>query len=108
VERLKHSLRSVSSHIWHDIDQIYVGDKWRNEIQIGIQKADELILIVSNASIKSEAVLYEIKLATEHDKAIRPILISDVAYNDMPKELSSIQYLDLRKSTQDPYACSTI
>lgn len=101
VNAAKRAVTDLAVGVWHDIDQIALGDHWLSEIEAGIRQADELVLFVSNSSMRSEIVEYEIKFAESLGKKIRPIVIEEL-HAPLPKLLSKINYVDLSGRSWDP------
>jgi hypothetical protein len=63
------------------------------EIERGIFASDELILLLSESSIRSQVVQREIEIAQSFGKSIRPILIGPIT-SSMPQSLKSLHYLE--------------
>lgn len=91
VERLKELLESEVTSMWHDVDQIVAGDAWLREIEVGIQNCDELILLLSDASVSSAVVRQELHMAQSLRKTIRPIAFAPLEV-PLPAELQQIHY----------------
>jgi hypothetical protein len=81
--------------------RLKVGDDWPAEIKKNLEEADFFIVFVSRSSIRSEAVRYELSLASELRKKnklkILPIYLGRVASKDLPIDvgysLNSIQHI---------------
>lgn len=75
AEELQKFLKQQSMTVWFDQDAITIGDNWMEEIRKGIHQSDELVLIVSPDSLKSEIVSQEITIAETCGKIIRPFVL---------------------------------
>jgi hypothetical protein len=80
--------------VWFDQDRIQIGDDWRAEIEIGIRRCDELVLLLSSESAASREVAAEVDLAVRLGKNVRPILIERLT-RPSPAYVSRFQYLDI-------------
>jgi hypothetical protein len=71
-----------------------IGDLWRNEIETGIFRSDELVLLLSDDSLKSKVVAEEVAIGSKYDKAIRPLVIARLTV-PIPEYLRRYHYDDL-------------
>lgn len=81
---------------WCDIDAIAPGEDWRNEIIKGISECDELILILSNESIRSRYVIEECEYALSMGKIIRPIVATPLS-DRPPNPIDKLNYIDISR-----------
>jgi|GEM_PF-6764066 len=99
VETLTNSLESLSVRLWIDYREIRVGDSIIAEISKGLQEVDALVVILSQASVKSRWVTEEINaafMAMVEGKGVRlcPVLIQSC---DVPVLLRNRKYADFTK-----------
>jgi hypothetical protein len=88
------ALSAGAKTVWFDKDRIQIGDDWRAELEIGIKRCDELVLILSSGSAVSREVAAEVDLAVRLGKNVRPILIERLA-QPLPAYVSRFHYLDI-------------
>jgi hypothetical protein len=101
AEDLKSILASYGRSVWFDLDNISIGDLWRNEIKTGIFRSDELVLLLSDDSLKSTVVAEEVAIGLEYEKLIRPVFVARLTI-PVPERLRPFHYVDLTdKSSQE-------
>ncbi|MFK5957636.1 MAG: toll/interleukin-1 receptor domain-containing protein [Lutibacter sp.] len=100
VSKFTKNLREAGANLWLD-KQIKPGGHWDTSIESALETCQDVILILSNNSVKSNNVMDEISYALEENKRVIPIKIEDC---DIPFRLRRIQhidyYLDEKKSTE--------
>jgi len=74
AKKLHDKLTADGSKVWFDMNNIPLGVDFQEQIDQGIQKADNFIYIISPHSVKSEYCLKEVILALKYNKRIIPIL----------------------------------
>ena len=74
AKRLNDRLVTAGLTVWFDFDDIPLGVDYQNQIDDGIEKADNFVFIISPHSINSPYCALEVKLALEFGKRIIPIL----------------------------------
>ncbi len=94
-DQLRQRLALENLTSWTDTHDIKTGVKFEDAIREGIERADNLVFLISPASIKSDFCLWELELAIKYHKRIVPILVLPTPSKEIPKELSVIQYVDL-------------
>lgn len=94
AEDLKSILASYGRSVWFDLENISIGDLWRNEIETGIFRSDELVLLLSDDSLKSKVVAEEVAIGLKYDKLIRPLVIARLSV-PIPEYLGRYHYDDL-------------
>ena len=74
-------LTALGIHTWFDQNDIPLGVDFQNQIDDGIEKADNFIFIIAPHSINSEYCLKEVQLAVKLQKRIIPLLhIEEIDY----------------------------
>src|SRR4051812_21066354 len=68
-------LRLAGVPAWFDRSRIEGGMRWAEEIVRGIQGAKALLLMCSDAAMRSRAVRQEVQLAWRYDLAYLPLLL---------------------------------
>ena len=67
--------------VWFDFDDIPLGVDYQNQINDGIEKADNFLFIISPHSVNSPYCAQEIELALAHNKRIIPLLhVEEITY----------------------------
>lgn len=102
VRKLAHDLQDKQVKPWLDEREILVGDSLHGRIAEGIEKTDFLILVLSDASIKSGWVEREVNAALmkELDKnniVILPVLKDPIGKEKIPSLLRDRVYADFCK-----------
>jgi len=104
ARKIADHLKNYDFYVWYDLWELKPGDSITQKIEEAISTSNYLIILLSPSSIRSEWVRRELIMAqselTARDVTIIPILISDVNENEIPIELRSIQWLDLRKDPE--------
>lgn len=100
VKRLAMSLESTGVRLWIDYREIHVGDSIIDEIAKGLRETDILVVVMSQASVRSRWVKEEINaafIAMLEGKGVRlcPVLIQSC---DVPVLLMNRRYADFTKS----------
>jgi len=93
VLRLARDLKAAGANIWLDQIDIKPGQPWDNAIEVALQEAPQMLLVLTPASAKSENVRDEISYALEQGKVIVPILYQDCV---LPLRLQRTQRIDFR------------
>jgi TIR domain/Sel1 repeat len=91
--RLARDLKRASAQVWLDQLDIRPGQPWDNAIEDALLDAQEMLLILSPSSARSENVRNEISSALEQGKIIVPILYRDCV---VPLRLQRTQRIDFR------------
>jgi hypothetical protein len=98
VRSLSRLLRSSTDAVWLDDQDIEPGQPWIKAIEQQVLSADQVLVLVSKASIASELVTGEIDLALRYDKPIVPVLLDRNIR--LPPSLARFQALDLSHLTR--------
>ncbi len=96
-------------------NSIFVGEDWQHRLNIELDSCDYMLLLLSENSVTSEMVYYEVKRIQERQNGsnsplILPIRINlpyDVNY-DLAKQLENIHQLDWTKKEDTPYIIEKI
>lgn len=82
--------------VWIDFQSIPLATLWADNITRAIQDASVVIVIISEASYRSNAVWKEIFYAEFLGKVILPVLVSET---EIPTPLHHLNYFDARSTT---------
>jgi len=74
VIRLHERLQNAGFDVWFDQMDIPLGVNFQNQIDSGIEQADNFLFIISPHSVNSPYCLKEIQLAVRYNKRIIPLL----------------------------------
>jgi hypothetical protein len=97
VRRLKAQLETRGIQSWMDEEQVTAGDDARRAIEENVRAPDVVVVaVISEHSLKSEWVEYELKLALAAPPGKRPKLVPvKIDGVDMPKFLADTAYVQL-------------
>ncbi len=97
-------LRSLSQHLittWtHQMD-IQAGGDFEEEVEKGIEQADNFIFFITHESIKSQYCKKELEHAVKYNKRIIPLRMDNVTLQDFPAEIRNLQFIDFTDNNYD-------
>jgi hypothetical protein len=100
VARLASDLDAQVAGVWFDQFSVQVGQKWHDEIMVGIRACKAFILVLSPDAVESKYVREEVNKALELGKTIFPILYRPAKWTgDFEALVREIQTLDLRSGS---------
>lgn len=98
AERLARDLSDAGLEVWVDFRQIQGGERWRDEIQRGLERSDFLVAVLSPDAITSEWVTQEINTASELGKQVIPVMainaLQQLEQNRALRWLLDIQFIN--------------
>ncbi|TAE60781.1 MAG: TIR domain-containing protein [Nostocales cyanobacterium] len=100
MEKIAKILMRESFTVWTNKTDIQSGADFVESIDRGIEEADNLVFLMSPASLESEYCQKEITYALSLKKRIIPVLIAPVEEAQIPLELRKIQFIDLTEEAQ--------
>lgn len=71
---------------------IAIGESWQDRLVALIEQADTLLLLISNQSLSSEVVLWEVAEAARRSKRLVPLIIEDVDMAKVPADLRKLNF----------------
>jgi hypothetical protein len=89
--KLADDLANAGHNVWID-RSLQVGEDWEQTIEEQLAKADEVIVILSANAIASRWVQHEGSIAYGLKKRMYPVLIEEIATEDLPIWMSKFQY----------------
>lgn len=98
AQRLTEALKTQDLDFWIDWEGIEPALEWRQEIQKGIEEADNFLFLISPDSIQSNVCGWEVEQAIKNGKRLIPVVVRDVRAADVPSELRSLNWIFLRES----------
>lgn len=94
------SLRRMGFTTWTSWSDINTGVDFQAAIDLGIEAADNVIYLLSPASLRSHYCQYELNYALSLNKRIIPLLVHPVDLETVPEPLRTLQFIDLSDNTQ--------
>lgn len=99
ANKLAEDLRSHNTHVWVDTWELSVGDSIINKVQDAIKKSSALLVLLSEASVRSEWCKKELSAGLmreleEKRVVVLPVLVEDC---EIPVFLREKKYADLRE-----------
>ena len=98
VRRLAARLEKSQFHVWLDEHDLIAGDPLPETIGKALQAAKVILVVVSEASVASKWLRYELNVATERmikgECRVIPIVIDQTS---LPAEVRGLLYADCRK-----------
>jgi len=97
VRRLHDSLHARNHDTWVDWQDIPLTSEWWNEIQRGIDAAQNFIFVISPDSVTSPVCTNEVQYAVETNKRLIPVVRREVPPTQMHKALARHNWLFFRE-----------
>ena len=99
AEKIYGYLERAGLHPWRYEANLKPGDDWKVQIDAALHSSSHCIVLLSPYTIKSPAVAAEYRYFLAQNKPLIPVLVTDVAPEDIPERLKSIQMIDMRSFT---------
>ncbi|HEY9606778.1 MAG TPA: TIR domain-containing protein [Allocoleopsis sp.] len=94
MEKIAKTLRREGFTIWTNRNDIQTGIRFQDEINEGIEAADNLVYLISPDSIRSKYCQDELEHAFAHNKRIISLLVKPTDLEQIPPKLSALQFID--------------
>jgi TPR repeat protein len=91
--RLAQDLKAAGANVWLDQLELVPGRAWDNSIEDALLGAQQMLVILSPTSVKSENVRDEISYALKQGKTVIPVLYMECV---IPLRLERRQHIDFR------------
>lgn len=98
VERLYADLQREGVRCWYAPEDLDVGDKIRPRIEESIRIYDKLLLVLSENSISSNWVAYEVERATNKEPTGIPNVLFPIRLDDAVKRSNTVWANDIRST----------
>jgi hypothetical protein len=95
VDDLVSKLEGEGYNVWLDYRALIPGTPWKGQIAKGLEEADTVLLVVSQASLASKYVALEWQHFLDTNKRVILLIFEAV---DLPKELEKYEWVDFRGS----------
>jgi WD40 repeat protein len=100
AEQICNRLRRAGFTVWTNTTDIQVGATFEQVIDRGIEEADNLVYLLSPASVSSPYCQHELEYALSLNKRIIPVLVQATPAEQIPLKLRNLQYVDLTNKGQ--------
>jgi len=110
-ENIRFLLMRESITVWINRTDIKTGTEFQDEINAGIEEADNIVWMISPASLQSDYCRQELEYAQYLNKRIIPVLIHSIEMDDVPSGFRNLQFIDFRQyfsESGDPSAPSKL
>ncbi|GAB4131326.1 MAG: hypothetical protein Fur0046_00170 [Cyanobacteria bacterium J069] len=97
TDRVVKMLMRQGITVWTSRADIKTGAEFQAEIYRGIEEADNVVLLISEAALRSAYCTIEIDRALQYHKRIIPLLIEPLPPEQIPERLRSLQFIDLTR-----------
>ncbi|MBD2464133.1 TIR domain-containing protein [Oscillatoria sp. FACHB-1407] len=101
AEQIRNSLRREGFTVWTNITDIHAGADFQQVINRGIEEADNVVYLLSNAAVKSPYCQHELDYALSLHKRIIPVRVEAIAPHEIPAQMRELQYIDLSDNIQE-------
>ncbi|NER26332.1 MAG: TIR domain-containing protein [Symploca sp. SIO1C4] len=101
MEKIRKSLRRESITVWTNRTDIQTGEDFSEAIKRGIEQTDNLVYLLSPASVTSTYCQQELDLAVSLNKRIIPVLVYETDPKLIPDVMRQLQYIDLTDNVKE-------
>ncbi|NEO91603.1 MAG: TIR domain-containing protein [Moorea sp. SIO3G5] len=92
--KIAKTLMRQSFTVWTNKTDIQTGTPFQDVINQGIEGADNLVYLISPASLKSDYCQQEITHALDNNKRIIPLLIDSTELECIPPQIRGLQFIE--------------
>lgn len=93
-ERIRRSLMREGLTVWTNKTDVQTGADFRRAIAQGIESADNVVLLLSPATLQSDYCRQEIDYAQRLNKRMIPLLVEPLGDVEMAEPLKALQFID--------------
>jgi WD40 repeat protein len=93
--------RARGRTFWLDAADIPPAAEWRDELLQAIRSASAVVCVLTASWLASPECRRELEIARDHGKRLVTVRLQDIAYDDIPPELRSLQWIDALSIEQD-------
>ncbi|MEM6255401.1 MAG: TIR domain-containing protein [Cyanobacteria bacterium P01_D01_bin.156] len=94
INHLRQSLQREGLTVWDKATDIQTGSDLSMEIRSGIEKASNVIYLLSPHSLDSSSCQEEVQYALQFKKRVVPLLLEPIDQEALPKNQKSLQCID--------------
>lgn len=95
VLKLAKDLKQKGLDVWLDQIDIQPGSRWDASVEMALNDSECMLVVLSDASVKSENVLDEVSYAIKKGKKVIPLLIDNC---EVPFRIARFQQIDFTKN----------
>ncbi len=96
AEKIDKALKEIDLDSWIDWDDIPPTADWWEEVQKGIESSDAFLFLLSSDSAASKICQQEVEHAAKNGKRLIPLLVRDVAPENVHPLLSKLNWIFFR------------
>ena len=105
MEVVARRLMREGKTIWRNTTDIKTGTEFQREINGGIERADNVVFLLSQDSLNSIYCQQELDYATELNKRIITVMVCPTELENIPEQWRSLQFIDIANTeTPEKYA----
>ncbi|GAB4201607.1 MAG: hypothetical protein Fur006_54280 [Coleofasciculaceae cyanobacterium] len=101
MHKIARTLMREGMTVWTNKTDIKTGDDYGAVIDRGIEQADNMVFLMSSASLKSVYCKKEVFYARSLNKRIIPLLIEEIDPEQIWPELRTIQFIDCPQNQEE-------
>lgn len=101
MDKIAKTLMREGMTVWTNKTDIKTGDDYGAVIDRGIEQADNIVFLISSASLKSVYCKKEVFYAKSLNKRIIPLLIEEIDPQQIWQELRTIQFIDCPQNQEE-------
>ena len=94
-EIVRYHLLQSGVTVWTNTEDIRMGEDFEVAIRRGLEEADNVVYLISQASLASDYCQEEIQQALDLNKRVIPMLVEDVELSLIPETIRKIQFINL-------------
>ena len=95
-EQIHRLLQRQGFTVWVNTTDIQTGSDFEQAIRDGVEKADNIVYLLSPSALASRYCQQELEFARDYNKRIIPLLIQSVDGAAVPEHLRVLQFIDFR------------
>lgn len=93
-EKIRRQLVRAGLTVWVNTQDIRTADDFQAAINQGIEKTDNIVLLLSPNSLASQYCQQELSYARRYHKRIVPLLVTAMDLAQLPDDLRTVQFVD--------------
>ena len=101
MQQIRRALQREGLTVWTSATDIRSGEDFQQAIHRGIERADNLVYLLSPAAIASTFCQQELDYARLLHKRVIPVLVNETDTTNTPEALQGLQYIEWLPSSDD-------
>lgn len=94
------ALKEAGIKTWFDVHELAPGERWDEKIQQALRESSVIVVILSENSVDSPWIFFELGAAIADKKRIIPVLFGDIESKRIPSLLRRFQFLKETSPTE--------